>query len=150
MPLTRGTHRATTPSDRRLHTYSGRPGGTHRPSRGPSSRLPRSLRGASGDPFFSGALPGPGPLALPLILSMVVCPAHQAGMTASDLVTDEGWTQIVHAFSLDHRALPDRATLGLAWKRPEVVPHAFEPTHTNAIAGEVQRDDALRPRRGVR
>lgn len=85
-----------------------------------------------------------------LILGMVVCPAHQMGVTASDFVTDEGWTQIVHAFGLGHRALPDRATLGLAWKRPDFVRDAFEPAHTNAIAGEVQRDDALRPRRGVR
>lgn len=56
-----------------------------------------------------------------LILGILVCDEHQATTQAADLVTDEGWEQIVAAFAAVNRARPDRSTLGLAWKLPAFV-----------------------------
>ena len=60
-----------------------------------------------------------------VILGILVCREHQESTTAADLITDEGWAQIEHGFGAVGRVLPDRATVGLAWKRPEMVEGAF-------------------------
>lgn len=57
-----------------------------------------------------------------MTLGMVVCDPHQADTGADDLVGDEGWQQITQVFAAMGRAAPDRSTIGLAWRLPELGP----------------------------
>lgn len=49
-------------------------------------------------------------------LELPVCPEHQAVTSVDDLVTDDGWTDILQAFRSVGRVDPDRASLKLRWQ----------------------------------
>lgn len=52
-----------------------------------------------------------------IVLGLFVCASHQRSTTPADLLTDEGWDQIVAQVVTTGRAEPDRETVGLIWQR---------------------------------
>lgn len=60
-------------------------------------------------------------------LGILVCTQHQADTQAADLISDEGWAVIVGTFAAVGRAEPDRATVGLVWRRPGAPGHIAQP-----------------------
>jgi hypothetical protein len=61
-------------------------------------------------------------------LGILACPEHQAGTTAADFISDEGWALIVAATEAVHKGRPERSTVGLVWRRP--MPGTFPPRPT--------------------
>lgn len=49
-------------------------------------------------------------------LGLYLCGEHKHEAKIEDLVTNEGWDQIVEAFAGAGRAIPDRKRTKLAWK----------------------------------
>lgn len=73
------------------------PGGGYRPTRGPSSRLTRSLSDAASDAFFSGDRPGHGPRSLT---------AHDPAVGGPPLSLVPGAVEILAARRRSRSAIP--------------------------------------------
>lgn len=50
------------------------------------------------------------------MIGMAVCPEHQKETAVADLVSDEGWAQILDAFIVGNRILPDRELTTMHWE----------------------------------
>ncbi len=50
-----------------------------------------------------------------LMIPLQICDEHKESMTAQDLISDEGWSQICMVLVLSGRAAPDRESAQLVW-----------------------------------